>query len=145
MSGWGSDGDPAYADTTAAPPRDGDVYTMGDAEEEGDRIVRRLDDLSDEYRRDTERAAESEADYRLAYWTTFLQIRANGVRKPDGTVGKATDKEAEGYATTAAERELRAYKITAAKAEATKQALYTHRARLDYVRTKSANARAAST
>lgn len=54
---------------------------------------------------------------------------------------KPTEKVAEAYATTSAADLYVAYKLSAAAADAAKQALFTRRARLDSLRTLSANVR----
>jgi hypothetical protein len=119
----------------------GGPLTTAEVEEEIAGVLEHLENLTEEYARVCHAAAEAEADYRLRYFKALLRIKANGVATDDGP-RKATDKEADALATVDAADELRAHKITGAYAESTKQALYTHRARLDALRTVAANARA---
>lgn len=114
-------------------------------EEEIDRVLARLEALTEEYARACDAASSAEADYRIDYFKRLLTIKADGLTMPDGTKRKVTDKEAEAHAHLGGQdpgANYRAYKITAGTQEHLKQALYTQRARLDALRTIAANARA---
>ena len=99
-------------------------------------ISDRLEELTDDYGKLADRAANAEADYRLRFASTLIRL------KDGGSEGKRmTDKMAEAQASVRAAEELRAYKITAASLDASRQALTAHRARLDALRTLAASAR----
>lgn len=115
--------------------------TPAEVEAEIGEVLEHLEVLTEEYRRQCEAAAEAEADYRLGYWRIYLTVKDQGLTGSDGTKRKATNDEADGIATTRNEDAFRAYKITAAAVESGRQALYTHRTRLDALRTVAANAR----
>lgn len=105
-----------------------------------------LEDLTRDHAVAADRAAQAEADYKLAYFRTFLAVKGQGVvlADEDGVpvrFPKPTEKVAEAYATTSAADLYVAYKLSAAAADAAKQALFTRRARLDSLRTLSANVR----
>lgn len=114
------------------------VLSQHDIEQQIVQISDRLDELTHDYAAMCDEAGEAEAEYRLRYYNTIMRLKDAGDRK-------MTDKEAEARATSAAASEFRNYKITAAKVEATKQALSTHRSRLDALRTLAANVRAVTT
>jgi hypothetical protein len=118
--------------------------TMADIEEQIEQVETRLEGLTEQYERDEEAAAEAEADYRIAHAQVFLLIRANGVQRADGSVAKASEKEADAHATVRCADDLRAYKITSGKMRATKQAVEFNFRRLDTLRTRAANARGQS-
>jgi hypothetical protein len=112
------------------------MLTMGQIEDGLQATLARLEELTDTYAEVTDAAAAAEADYRLAYWRVFLDVKASS-----GAARGASDKVAEGRATIAAEEQFRIYKTTAASAESVKAALRTHTSRLDALRTMAANVR----
>lgn len=113
------------------------MLTQGDIEDEIQRLSDRLEELTDTYAVATDEAAVAEAEYRLAFWQTFLRHK-DGVT--DGKRGES-DKTCEGRATIAAADKFRRYKVTAARAESVKSATYTTRTRLEALRTLAANVR----
>ena len=112
------------------------MLTVAQVEDGLQSTLARLEELTDAYAKATDDAAQAEADYRLAYWRTFLAAKAAapGARA-------ASDKVAEGRATIASEDAFRLYKTTAAAAESIKAALRTHTSRLEALRTLAANLR----
>lgn len=110
------------------------VLTQHEVEQSIVQISDELARLTEEYASLAESAAEAEADYRHRYFTTIIRLK-------DTASARLTDKEAEARATVAAAAELRTYKLTGARLDAAKQALTTHRTRLDALRTLNANLR----
>lgn len=118
--------------------------TPAEVEEQISAVLDHLEQVTEDYAVAAETAGDAEAEYRIRYWTAFLTAKADGIEQEDGTRAKATEKMAEGHAVVTVADHLRAYKIAAAKADAIKQALITHRTRLDALRTVAANARTAA-
>lgn len=105
-----------------------------------------LEDLAEQYDVQSEKAADAEVNYKLAYYRTLLWVKANGLTltSDDGQEvhhPKVTEKLSEAYAVATADRLFRDYKVTARAAEATKSAVFTRQARLESLRTLSANVR----
>lgn len=118
-----------------------DVLNQGTIEAGIIEICDRLDVLVDEYAVQCEAAADAEAAYRVKFHRAILQHKTTSRT----TTGRAmSDREAEARATVDAEAELRAYKIAAALVDSSKQAQLSQRARLDALRTLSANVRAST-
>jgi hypothetical protein len=117
----------------------GQVLTQHDIEQGIVETSDRLAELTEEYAVLCEVAAEAEADYRLHFYNSLMRLKDAG----DGK--RMTDKEAEARSTSAAAADFRNYKMTAARLDAAKQALATHRTRLDALRTLAANVRAVTT
>lgn len=97
--------------------------------------------LSDELEAETERyadvadlAASAEADYKLAVARTWVGLASAG--------RNITAGERQARAELSAADELRAWKLMEARRQASKEALLSLRARLDALRTMSANVRA---
>jgi hypothetical protein len=94
-----------------------------------DRVTHEFADISDA-------AAEAEADYKLAVARTWLGI-VGGERKMT-----TTERQMRTDALT--NDALRAYKVAEARRASTREALLSYRARIDALRTVSANVRAQS-
>lgn len=121
--------------------------SQGELEEAIVQIGNSLEDLAEEYAAKSNAAAEAEVAYKLAYYRTFLDLKAHGVlaANADGEPvrRRATEKEAEASATVEAEDLYRAYKITDAASAATRDASFVRRSRLESLRTLAASARMA--
>lgn len=114
------------------------MLTQGQIEDGIEDVLERLELLTDEYAVTCDDSAEAEVAYRVGMAKALLILKS----RPDDTTGKfLSDKAAEARALKIVEPEMHHYKIAAAKVESTKQALYTHRARLDALRTLAANVR----
>lgn len=114
------------------------MLTQGQIEDGIEDVLNRLEALTDDYATICDEAADAEVDYRVGQAKALLILKS----APDPATNKfLSDKAAEARATKIIETEMRAHKIAAAKVESTKQALYTHRARLDALRTLAANVR----
>ena len=114
------------------------ILTPVEVERKITEALEALDELTAEFADATRDAAEAEADYRLRLNSTYVRLR--DAHAAD-TGRRMTERETEARATLAAANELTAYKITEARVDALRQALNTHRARLDALRTLNANTR----
>lgn len=119
----------------------GDVLNQGEIEQGIIEICDRLDELVNDYAVQCENAANAESTYRVRFYRALL---AHKDQSRVETGRAMSDKEAEARATVAAENELRTYKIAAALVDSSKQAQLSQRARLDALRTLSANVRAST-
>lgn len=101
-------------------------------------IVERLDDLTHEYATASDHAAESEHVYRIKRARGIVAMA--GELMPGGTKSTADWREAQADIIAADEGYV--YRMADARLRALREALSTHRARLDALRTLSANVRA---
>lgn len=93
-----------------------------------------LEDSTEEYATLSDVAAEAEADFKLKMARAIIGMSASGI--------KATAQEKQARADLQAAEELRAWKIAEARRQAAKEHLLSLRARLDALRSLSANIRA---
>jgi hypothetical protein len=94
----------------------------------------RLEEVTTEFADISDQAANAEADYKLAMARTWL-----GVASSDR---KMTTTERQMRADLLTNDALRRYKVAEAQRAATREALLSYRARIDALRTVSANVRA---
>ena len=109
------------------------VLTQGQIEDHILSIAEELEEQTYEYARLSEIAAEAEADYKRAASSKYVQL----VTLPT----KISVVEKQARVDTATEGEFRTWKIAEARRQACREALLSLRARLDALRTLSANVR----
>jgi hypothetical protein len=116
------------------------VLTQGEIEDAIMATTDRIEEMIGEYATSCDNAADAEATYRVRFARAFLTFK--GSRTDEGKL--MTEKECEARATVMVENDLRSYKLSAAVVDSGKQAQLSQRARLDALRTLSANVRAAT-
>jgi hypothetical protein len=92
-----------------------------------------LEEATEDYARFSREAALAEAAYKNAFALAVVSLSTDGFKR--------TIQEREQYATLRCKDEHEAYLVTRAAADATKQSHYSIRARLDALRTLSADVR----
>lgn len=115
--------------TTHRPP-----LTQADVEEQIMAMCDALARQTEDYDSASFEAATAEADYKLAIARNWLSVAADG--------HKMSVVERNMRADILANDALRTFKINEAKRAATREALLSYRARIDALRTLSANVRA---
>lgn len=109
------------------------VLTQGQIEDHILAIADQLEEETYEYARLSEIAAEAEADYKRAASSKYVQLATLPT--------KASVVERQARVDAATEGEFRAWKIAEARRQASREALLSLRARIDALRTLSANVR----
>lgn len=110
------------------------MITQVDVETQILRVINELEDETDRYAELEDRAGEAEADYKGDFAKALLQVAATG--------DKITAGEREARATKSSIDTFRAWKIEEGRRRASKEYLLTLRAKLDALRSLSANVRA---
>lgn len=110
------------------------VLTQGEIEEQMMAAVEALDDTTNDFADVADLAATAEADYKLRHARAIVTL--------SGESTKMTAPEKAARAELAAATELREWKLATAQVSSTKEALLSLRARLDALRSLSANVRA---
>lgn len=110
------------------------VLTQGQVENEIRRALHALEDQTDQFATVSELAANAEADYKHAYASAMLHAAAVATER-------VAAAKLEAVATVDTVEQLRHYKIMDASKTATKEALLSLRARLDALRSLTANIR----
>lgn len=112
------------------------ILSQGEVEDQILNISDAIETETERYAGLADAAASAEADYKLRYAETVVRIADSH--------GRMSIPERAARAELAAAEELRRYKIMEARRQASKEALLSLRARLDALRSLSANIRAAT-
>tara|TARA_Y100001951_G_C11235617_1_gene237253 strand:+ start:289 stop:654 length:366 start_codon:yes stop_codon:yes gene_type:complete len=111
---------------------------QGEVEELLFRLGAQLEEGTEAYEKLAEERAVAEADYKERYWTALVRI----VDSATGNGPRWTAAQKEARAGLMAKEEQRRFKLLEAREKAAQQSLITIRARMDSLRTVSANVRA---
>lgn len=112
-----------------------DVLSQGQIEAQIAGLCDELADETDRYAAVEEMSASYEADYKYKFARSLLDVAANTSDR------RVTAGEREAVADVASSTEFKVWKIHDARRRASKEALLSIRARLDALRTLSANVR----